>query len=71
MAIREPNDVSAIFFDDEFIEDALNAAVRDSVQLHKEKGRPLVVRRDGKIVWISPEEAEKALISLTPSAHSA
>jgi len=59
MAIREPKDISAIFLDDRLIEDALNAAVRDAVQLHKEKGLPLVVWRDGKILWISPEEAER------------
>jgi hypothetical protein len=61
MAIREPKDIAAIFLDDKLIEDALNAAVRDAVQLHKEKGLPLVVWRDGKTLWISPEEAERDL----------
>jgi len=63
MAIEEPKDVSAIFLDDKLIEDALNAAVRDAVQLHKEKGLPLVVWRNGKTVWISAEEAELSLAS--------
>jgi hypothetical protein len=61
MQVREPKDISAIFLDDKFVEEALNAAVRDAVQLHKEKGLPLVVWRDGKTMWISPEEAERTM----------
>jgi hypothetical protein len=36
-------------------------APRDAVQLYKEKGLPLVVWRNGKTVWITPEEAERDL----------
>lgn len=61
MTSKEPKDISAIFSDDKLVENALNAAVRDAVQLHKEKGLPMVVWRNGKIVWISPEEAERTL----------
>jgi len=71
MMISEPRDISAIFLDDRLVEDALNAAVRDAVQLHKEKGLPLVVWRDGKAVWISPEEAERALASNPSVAQAA
>jgi hypothetical protein len=59
MATREPKDIAQIFRDGTLIDEAMNAAVRDAVQLHKEKGLPLVVWLDGKIVWISPEEAER------------
>jgi hypothetical protein len=61
MSISESRDITAIFLDDRVIEDALNAAVRDAVQIHKEKGLPLATWRDGKVVWISAEEAEAAL----------
>jgi hypothetical protein len=61
MANREPEDIDQIFREGTLIDEAMNAAVRDAVQLHKEKGLPMVVWRDGKIVWISPEEAELAL----------
>jgi hypothetical protein len=64
MTCREPKDIFAILSDDKLVEDTLNAAVRDAVQLHKEKGLPLVVWRDGKTVWISPEEAERTLSGL-------
>jgi len=63
MTNREPKDIQQIFREGTLIDEALNAAVRDAVQLHKEKGLPMVVWRDGKIVWISPEEAEQALAS--------
>jgi hypothetical protein len=63
MATREPKDIAAIFRDGTLIDEALNAAARDAVQLHKEKGLPLVVWRDGKTVWITPEEAEQTLAS--------
>ena len=38
------------------IAQAMNAAVRDAVLQHKQKGLPIVVWRDGKVAWIPPEE---------------
>jgi hypothetical protein len=67
MATSEPKDIGKIFREGTLIDEAMNAAVRDAVQLHKEKGLPLVVWRDGKTLWISPEEAELALRSQTQS----
>ena len=43
MAVNKQNDIRAIFRDGTLIDEAMNAAVRDAVQLHKEKGLPLVV----------------------------
>jgi hypothetical protein len=57
MATADQKDIAQIFRDGTLIDEAMNAAVRDAVQLHKEKGLPLVVWRDGRVVWISPEEA--------------
>ena len=66
MATSEPKDIAQIFREGTPIDEALNAAARDAVQLHKEKGLPLVVWRDGKIVWISPEEAERDMARSGP-----
>ena len=63
MMNREPKDIDKIFREGTLIDEAMNLAVRDAVQLHKEKGLPMVVWRDGKILWISPEEAEQSLAS--------
>jgi hypothetical protein len=60
MMNREPKDIQQVFREGTLIDEAMNAAVRDAVQFHKEKGLPMVVWRDGGIVWISPEEAERA-----------
>jgi hypothetical protein len=67
MMDREPKDIQKIFREGKLIDEAMNAAVRDAVQLHKEKGLPMVVWRNGKILWISPEEAERALASHPPA----
>jgi hypothetical protein len=70
MATSEPKDIGQIFRDGTLIDEAMNAAVRDAVQLHKEKGLPLVVWRDGKIVWITPEEAERDLMRGCPKTSN-
>jgi hypothetical protein len=66
MATREPKDISAIFREGTLIDRAMNLAVLDAIRLHKEKGLPLVVQRDGKILWISPEEAERDWAAANP-----
>lgn len=35
---------------------ALAQGVRDALLKHKQAGNPIVVWRDGKIVWLKPEE---------------
>ena len=61
MMNQGPKDIDKIFREGTLIDEAMNLAVRDAVQLHKEKGLPMVVWRDGQILWISPEEAEQSL----------
>ena len=56
---NEPSrDISAIFDDDEAIDQALAAAARDARRHHKLVGNPIAAMRDGKIVWIPPEEIQ-------------
>jgi hypothetical protein len=40
----------------ELIEEAFRRAVRDAVVTHAKLGRAVPVARDGKVVWLSPEE---------------
>jgi hypothetical protein len=40
------------------IEDAVNRAVTAALKRHKERGESVVVWRDGKIVWLEPEEID-------------
>ncbi len=42
--------------DSAVIEQAIRESVRDAVRLHKRAGQPMVVWRDGRVVWLSPDE---------------
>jgi len=38
------------------IDEALQRGVRDAVLRHKRDGLPMVIYRDGKTVWVKPED---------------
>ena len=40
----------------ERIERALREAVRDALQRHKRDGDPVAVWREGRVVWLSPDQ---------------
>ena len=42
--------------DSKLIEQALARAVRAALLRHKQAGNPIAVWRDGRAVWIAPEE---------------
>jgi hypothetical protein len=42
--------------DDKLIETAVRRAVRDALLMHKRAGNPIPVLRDGRVVWIAPED---------------
>ena len=50
------NDVSEIFDDDELVAKALKKGVMDALRRHKLAGNPVCEWRDGKVVWIAPED---------------
>jgi len=54
--IPEPIDIEAIFADDDLMERTLQEGVIDAIKMHKRLGNPIAVWRDGKVVWIPPEE---------------
>lgn len=58
-------DIGRLFREGTAIDAAMNAAVREAVLQHKQKGLPLAVWRDGKVAWIPPDE-----IDLGPDAPS-
>ncbi len=45
-------------FTSEDLIDAIDRAVRAALARHKALGQSIVVWRDGKIVWLAPEEIE-------------
>ena len=42
--------------DKQAIESAMREAVRDAVIMHKRMGLPMVVWRDGQVVWVPADE---------------
>ncbi|MGO9111126.1 MAG: hypothetical protein ACLP9L_18030 [Thermoguttaceae bacterium] len=58
MTKRTKVDIGLLFREGTAIDSAMNAAVRDAVLQHKQKGLPLAVWRDGKVAWIPPEEID-------------
>lgn len=57
--------IEEIFAEGNLIDQALNQAVQKAVWKHKVLGNSIAVWRDGKVVWIPPEEinlTEKPLI---------
>jgi hypothetical protein len=51
-------DIGKLFNDREGMDRALARAVRQALLQHKRMGNPVAVWRDGKIVWIEPEEID-------------
>ena len=51
-------DIAAMFRDGKEIDAALERAGRQALLLHKRAGQPVVVWRDGQVVWVPPEEIE-------------
>ena len=54
--MQPPDDFDKAINDDAAIERALGLGVRDALRLHKAMGVPIAVARDGRVVWIPPEE---------------
>ena len=50
--------ISELFDDETAIPQALNAAAREAVLEHRQKGLPMAGWRDGKVVWIPADEIE-------------
>jgi Arc/MetJ family transcription regulator len=53
---QQPQDLELVLADKAKVESALRAAVREAVARHKKAGNAVGVWRDGKVVWLSPEE---------------
>ncbi len=54
------DNISEIFEDKEKISQALAKGVHEALIRHKQAGNPVVTWRDGRIVWLKPEEIPDA-----------
>ena len=51
-------DIGQLLDDREGMDRALARAVRQAVLQHKRAGNPVAIWRDGKVVWVNPDEIE-------------
>ena len=57
MKAEAARDLNRIFVEEgQLIDEALRQGVKDALLRHKKEGLPVVIYRDGKTVWLSPEE---------------
>ena len=56
--MNKRKDIEALFADGTEIDRALKEAVRLALLEHKRAGNPIAEWRDGKVVWVPPEEIE-------------
>ena len=55
MSNLEPT-LKQLFEDGRAIDEALKEAARDARRLHKALGNPMATWKDGRVVWIQPED---------------
>jgi hypothetical protein len=56
MTDKAKDRISQLFADGTEIDRALERGVREALWRHRQLGVPIVVWRDGQIVWVPPEE---------------
>jgi hypothetical protein len=56
--VKEPrtDKIDELFADGTEIDRALRRAVQKALMRHRQAGNPIAAWRDGKVVWIPPEE---------------
>ncbi len=50
--------IAEYYADNDRLGRAMGKAVQDALRTHKLLGYPIVVWRDGKVVWVPPEEIQ-------------
>ena len=59
MKSERPVDIERFFEDGTEIDEALGRAAQQARKAHVDAGLPLPIWRDGKTVWLEPEEIER------------
>jgi len=61
MAARTDKDIGGLIRERTRVDEALARGVRDALMRHVQAGVPAVEWRDGKSVWLSPEEIKRRI----------
>ena len=69
MKTPKPNRIADLMRESTTIEKAMEEAIQETLRSHKLLGDPIVVWRDGKVVWVPPEQIELAAEANGPPAN--
>lgn len=58
--------ITELFDEGTAIDEALREAARDARRFHKAIGNPMATWRDGKVVWIHPDDIQ---VDMAPSVE--
>jgi hypothetical protein len=59
MADESKIDIEAAMIDGALVDEALDEAAQDAIEAHRRAGRPMVICRDGQVVWVHPDELDR------------
>ena len=59
---EEARDVGKILADKTPILEALRKAAWEALRVHRAADQPLAIWRDGRVVWVTPDEFERGLL---------
>jgi RNase P protein component len=57
-------DIGKIFAEGVLVDEAIRRGVREAIRRHRQAGVPMVIWRDGKIMYVAAEQLEKELEAL-------
>ena len=64
MAAETDKDVGLIMKEGKLVDAALTAGVREALVRHVQAGLPVVEWRDGKCVWLTPDEIKQRIAEI-------
>ncbi|MGQ0732222.1 MAG: hypothetical protein ACT4QD_01050 [Acidobacteriota bacterium] len=59
--------IDDLFEDGRAIDEALRLAAADARRLHKRLGHPMAIWRDGRVVWVAPEDIPEVMEAQEPT----
>lgn len=68
MPLRSNKDISALMEEGTQVDAALRRAAREALAAHVRAGLPVVEWRDGKCVWVPPDEIQKQIEKMDSDA---
>ena len=64
LMVEAPKDILAIFRDGRLIDQAMLKGAWEALRVHRAAGdQPLAIWSDGRVVWVTPDEFERELLS--------